>query len=175
MAASGARSLPSAATQRLRVEACRASVLALHAAAGLASGPDADRQLLRVLRSAEALARSAVVLASLPPKSAAPISARSSPGGDAALGVDDAVPCAAGGSRWRRRKSKKKKKVVEDVAMVESTRQPVEVLRQPTPKPLDSGTEAFVPPVAGTEVRRTAGRRGGGPLFWRISEFTMGI
>ena len=146
MAASGARSLPSAATQRLRVEACRASVLALHAAAGLASGPDADRQLLRVLRSAEALARSAVVLASSPPKSTAPVPARSSPGGDAALGVDDAVPCAAGGSRRRRRKSKKKK-VVEDVAMVESTRQPVEVLRQPAPKPLDPGTEAFVPPV----------------------------
>ena len=145
MAASGARSLPSAATQRLRVEACRASVLALHAAAGLASGPDADRQLLRILRSAEALARSAVVLASSPPKSAAPVPARSSPGGDAALGVDDAVPCAAGGSRRRRRKSKKKK-VVEDVAMVESTRQPVEVLRQPAPKPLDLGTEVFVPP-----------------------------
>ena len=138
--------MPSAATQRLRVEACRASVLALHAAAGLASGPDADRQLLRVLRSAEALARSAVVLASSPPKSTAPVPARSSPGGDAALGVDDAVPCAAGGSRRRRRKSKKKK-VVEDVAMVESTRQPVEVLRQPAPKPLDPGAEAFVPPV----------------------------
>ena len=31
--------------------------------------------------------------------------------------------------------------------MVESTRQPVEVLRQPTPKPLDPGAEAFMPPV----------------------------
>ena len=56
--------MPVTATQRIRVEACRASVMALHAAAGLASGPDADPQLLRVLRSAEALARTVVAIAS---------------------------------------------------------------------------------------------------------------
>jgi hypothetical protein len=147
MASTGARTSPMTATQRLRVEACRASVLALHAAAGLASGPDADRQLLRVLRSAEALARTAVVLASSLPKTAAPAPAHSSParpGGDASRAADDAVPCAAG-ARRRRRKSKKKEKVAENVAMVESVRQPGEVLQQPAPKPLDPGASAFVP------------------------------
>ena len=115
MASSAARTLPTTTTQRLRVEACRASVLALHAAAGLASGPDADRQLLRVLRSAEALARTAVALASSLPKTAAPAPA------------DVAAPCA-GGSRRRRHRSKKKK-VTEDVAMVESAHQQGEVCR----------------------------------------------
>ena len=148
MASNGARTLPMTATQRLRVEACRASVLALHAAAGLASGPDADRQLLRVLRSAEALARMAVVLASSLPKTAAPAPTHSSsarPGGDATRAADDAVPCATG-ARRRRRKSKKKK-VTEDVAMVESARKPGEVLQQPAPLPLDPGAAALVPSV----------------------------
>ena len=116
-------------TQRLRVEACRASVLALHAAAGLASGPDADRQLLRVLRSAEALARTAVTLALAPPKTAAP------PG-------DDAAPCA-GGSRRRKRRSKKK--VTEDVAMGDSAKQTGEVLPQPAPQPLSPEATVFLP------------------------------
>ena len=131
MASSAARTLPTTTTQRLRVEACRASVLALHAAAGLASGPDADRQLLRVLRSAEALARTAVALASSLPKTAAPAPA------------DVAAPCA-GGSRRRRHRSKKKK-VTEDVAMVESAHQHGEVLPQPAPRPLDPGAPAFEP------------------------------
>ena len=118
-------------TQRLRVEACRASVLALHAAAGLASGADADRQLLRVLRSAEALARTAVVLASSLPKTAAP------PG-------DDAAPCA-GGSRRRKRRSKKKQ-ATEDEVMVDSAEQSGgEVLLQPAPKPLNPEASVFKP------------------------------
>ena len=146
MAAGGARTSPMTATQRLRVEACRASVLALHAAAGLASGPDADRQLLRVLRSAEALARTAVVIASSPPTTAAPARTHSSsdrPGGDATRAADDAVPRAAGARRRCRRS--KKKKVTEDVSMAESARQPGEVLPQPAPLPLDPGAAAFGP------------------------------
>ena len=144
MAAGGARTLPMLATQRIRVEACRASVLALHAAAGLASGPGADRQLLRVLRSAEALARAAVAIASSLPKTAAPAPMRSSsarPGGVAVLAADDAVPCAAGARRRCRRS--KKKKVTEDVSMAVSARQSGEVL--PAPLPLDPGAAAFVP------------------------------
>ena len=146
MAAGGARTLPMLATQRIRVEACRASVLALHAAAGLASGPDADRQLLRVLRSAEALARTAVAIASSLPKTAAPAPMRSSsarPGGDAVHAADDAVPCAVGARRRCRRS--KKKKVTEDVSMAVPARQPGEVLPQPAPLPLDPGAAAFVP------------------------------
>ena len=117
-------------TQRLRVEACRASVLALHAAAGLAGGPDADRQLLRVLRSAEALARTAVALALALPKTAAP------PG-------DDAAPCA-GGSRRRKRRSKKNK-VTENDVMVGSAKQTGEVSPQPAPQPLNPEATVFVP------------------------------
>ena len=120
------------ATQKIRVEACRASVLALHAAAGLASGSGADRQLLRVLRSAEALARTAVALASSVSKTTAPAP------------PDDAVP-RNGGSRRQRRRSKKKEKVQEDVAMGEVARQPGEMLPQPASRPLDPGAVVFEP------------------------------
>ena len=144
MASGAARSLPTTTTtQRIRVEACRASVLALHAAAGLASGPDADRQLLRVLRSAEALARTAVAIASSLPKSAAPATTRLSPGpgGDASRAVDGAVLRAGA----RRRRRSKKNKATENVEMVDSARQPGEVPLQPVPQPLDPGATAFQP------------------------------
>ena len=103
---------------------------------------------------------SAVVLASSLPKTAAPAPTHSSsarPGGDATRAADDGVPCATG-ARRRRRKSKKKK-VTEDVAMVESARQPGEVLQQPAPLPLDPGAAALVPSVRRVSKAQTSRER----------------
>ena len=76
------------------VEAARAAVLATHTAAGLATGGGAPREVARLLRSAEALSRSAVALLSTS-------TARSSSSGGAkgAFGARGTTPDVAFGAR----------------------------------------------------------------------------
>ena len=54
------------AEKKFILEAARAAVLATHAAAGLATAGSVPREVARLLRSAEALSRSAVALLSIP-------------------------------------------------------------------------------------------------------------
>ena len=93
------------------LEAARAAVLATHAAAGLATGA-ASREVVRLLRSAEALSRSAVALLSTPSTT------RSSSGPPRAADAGGATGGAGGGvptgppqrPRRRARRSKQKGK-----------------------------------------------------------------
>jgi len=135
------------AIAKIRVEACRAAVLAVHAAVGLAGGPGADQQLLRVLRASEALARTSVALAltSLSAAAAPRVrvhgpAERPRAAGDDAMPVDESAPRA----RKKRRSAKKRKGeiVKENDANDMSTALPT---CQPPHVQLSPDAAAFVP------------------------------
>ena len=95
---------------KFALEAARAAVLATHAAAGLATGTS-SREVIRLLRSAEALARSAVALLSTPPTTSSSSGTSSCANGARVVppaGAGDGTP-GANSARRRRRRSKKNK------------------------------------------------------------------
>ena len=76
--------------KKVVLEAARAAVLAVHAAAGLAAAH--SRDAVRLLRSAEALSRSAVALLSTPTSKSSPNGGGSAPDGPPRGAHDGGVP-----------------------------------------------------------------------------------
>ena len=98
------------------LEACRAAALAAHSAAGLATA-FRERQVARMLRSAEALARAAAAAVSRPPGKVTPAQAgvpargASGPRSSGAPGPEHPAASDATSARPRRRRRKKNSKV----------------------------------------------------------------
>ena len=99
---------------KFALEAARAAVLATHAAAGLATGTS-SREVMCLLRLAEALARSAVALLSTPTTTSSSSGTSTSANGARVVppaGAGDGTP-GANSARHRRRGGRNKKQQTE--------------------------------------------------------------